>query len=923
MSQPKRLFIIDAMAMAFRNFHAFSQRPLSTDTGFPTSAIFGSALFLIRLIEQEKPDYILVATDSAGPNFRHEMYPDYKANRGEMPEDLAKQIPVLFRLFEALDLPLLKENGLEADDLIGSLVTQYANDNLDCYIVSGDKDFMQLINEHVFLYSPKKGGEVKITDIKGVKEKYHCTPKQVIDVLAVMGDSADNVPGVRGIGEKGATKLVSEYGSLEKIYENVNLITNKRQQKGLLENKEMALLSKKLVTIKTDVKLDVNLEKMLLSKDALANQKLLDFFKEFQFKALTDKIANAINTSNEDVEEAPLPNDADAPVEETIKPARPTQYKLANSPEALNELLTELNTAAIFSFDTETTGLDIVSDKPIGISFSTKSQTGWYLPLIPQHLNGLAVEEVKEKIKPLLQSPDKLKVAHNIKFDYQMLENIGLTPSKPLGDSMLMSYVVDASGRFSLDYLSDRYLGITKIPTKDLIGKKGEIPMFDVDLKLLTKYAAEDADCCFRLYEIMQPSLENKKLTSVYEDMDLPIAIILAKMEKNGIFVDEDLLSKISNDLNKSLKTLTAEIYEIAGEEFNISSPKQLKEIIFEKLKIHEKLGIKKIKKTKSGYSTDMSVLEQLSEHPLARKIIEYRTASKLKSTYVDTLPQLINPKTHRIHTSFHETGTQTGRLSSSNPNIQNIPIRSEVGKNIRKAFKVQDPNNVIISADYSQIELRLLAHISGDKNLKTAFLSGEDIHKSTAATMFKKPLEEVTSNDRSRAKAINYGIVYGMGPKRLAKTTGVTMKEAKDFINAYFESFPRIKDYIENAINSAKETGYSQTFLGRRRPIPGIEEEKGLRAVNAQNMAINSPIQGSAADLIKIAMINIQNHLDQSPLKAKMLLQVHDELVFECPSSEKEELMPVVQSLMINALKLDVPLEVDVGYGENWLEAH
>ncbi len=907
----KRLFVVDAMAMAFRNYHAFGARPLTTASGFPTSAVYGSANFLLKLIETERPDYLLIATDSAGPTFRHDIYPPYKANRGEMPEDLAKQIPVIFRLFEVLDCPLLKQDGLEADDLIGSLVSQNASEELDCYIVSGDKDFMQLINDHTFLYVPRKGGEVSVVDKKGVFEKFGCKPSQVIDVLSLMGDSSDNVPGVAGIGEKGAAKLISTYHSLEGIYENLEEITNKRQKSGLTENKDMAFLSRNLVTIKTDCDLSLSLDHAVMNPDeVLASEELLSFFEEYEFRGLVQKVSKAIESGK-------------GSSKDSKKKTEKLTYRLANSKESLTAFEEELSSADIFAFDTETTGLNIITDKPIGYSFSTKERSGWYLPLLDKHLDGVTVNDVKKVIAKLLEDKSKTKIAHNLKYDLQMTYNLGLEVNGPFEDTMIAAFIIDSSGRFGIDHLSQHYLGIEKIPTSKLIGDKGETPMSEVPLDLLSKYAGEDADCCLRLYQIFKPTLENKKLSSVYYEVDMPLVPILAKMEQTGIFVDAEVLDQISQTLDLRAKELETEIHKIAGESFNISSPKQLQVILFEKLKVHEELGIKRIKKTKSGYSTDVSVLEQLSGHPIASAILEYRQVTKLKNTYVDTLPQLIEPSTNRIHTSFHQTGTQTGRLSSSNPNLQNIPIRTTMGKQIRKAFCAIDNRHLLISADYSQIELRILAHVSGDENLLAAFKSGEDIHKATAATMFGKSLNEVDDTDRSRAKAINYGLIYGMGPQRLSRTTGVSLKEAKDFIEAYFASFPKIRNYIDEAIESARETGYSVTFTGRRRKIEGLDQSGGLTAINAQNIAVNSPIQGSAADLIKIAMNKIQNQLEEKGLKAKMLLQVHDELVFECPKSEEKELMHLVKSCMESAMDLKVPIEVDIGSGHNWLEAH
>lgn len=915
MTTKKRLFIIDAMAMAFRNYHAFGARPLTTADGFPTSAVFGSANFLIKLIETEKPDYLLVATDSKDATFRHDLYPHYKANRSEMPEDLGKQLPVLFELFALLKMQLLKEPGLEADDLIGSIVTQFKSPDLECYIVSGDKDFMQLVDDNTFIYSPRKGGEVTIIDRQGVFEKFSVRPDQVIDVLALTGDASDNVPGVRGIGDKGASKLMGEFHSLDGIYANLDKIANARQRTGLEENREMAFLSKKLVTIKTDCHIPHALEEFSYRPEtALADAKLADFFERFGFRNLHLRVQQAI---------AKAPRDGLGALAQAGGGGHPRHYECINTRQKFESLLVRLRSVDCFAFDTETTGLNIITDRPIGMSLAVEKNAAYYVPLIDAHLEDMTPADVVNAIRPIFDDATKLKVAHNLKFDLQMLNRIGLKVSGPFGDTMMAAFILDSGGKFGLDACSERYLGIKKIPTSDLIGKKGEIPMANVALERLTEYACEDADCCLQLHIMLRPMLEKEGLTSVYQEIDIPLVPILARMEQAGIYLDAEELAKISDQLAVSAQLLESEIYQLAGESFNINSTKQLQVILFEKLKINEELGLKRLKKTKTGYSTDVSVLEQMSAHPLPKKILEYRTVTKLKNTYVDTLPQLIEPTTNRIHTSFHQTGTLTGRLSSSNPNLQNIPIRSEMGKEIRRAFKAERQGWAIVSADYSQIELRILAHLSQDQNLIRAFFSGEDIHRATASTMFAKPLSDVNDLDRNRAKAINYGLMYGMGPQRLAKLTGVSVNEAKALIQAYFAGFPAIKGYIDAAIAQAKENGYSRTVAGRRRRIEGLDDSDGLAVVNAQNTAVNSPVQGSAADLIKLAMIKIQNRLDQSTMAAKMLLQVHDELVFECPDHEINVLEALVRECMEHAMDMRVPLTVEIGHGKNWLEAH
>jgi len=938
MSKPTKLFIIDAMAMAFRNYHAFGQRPLMTSSGIHTSAVFGSAMFMSKLIEDEKPDLLIVATDSREKTFRHDLYPAYKANRTEMPADLADQLPYFFELFSSMGIPVLRQPGMEADDLIGSICKKFASSSLHCFIVSGDKDFMQLIGPNVFMYSPKKNEPALIVDSTAVAEKFGCSPDQVIEVLALIGDTSDNVPGVHGIGDKGAAKLIAEYKTLEGIYDHLESISNAKLKNALSNDRDNAFLSRRLVTIKTDIDLDVGVNEMVVKKDALANEGLLDLFTRLEFRGLTTKIKDRISASasdNLEVQKSKKTSDSgssstDVPISgtnsENVSFSKlGSKYLLANTPELVVRLTQELRDATLFSFDTETTGLNRIEDLPIGISFSTASGTGWYVPLLQKHLNGwLTPDFIKSQLQPFMIDTKKLKVAHNLKFDLQMLHNFGVQVAGPFGDTMLASYILNPIAReHSLDYCALERLAFKKIPTSALMGEKFDRPMSDAPLDELAAYACEDADVVYQLHMRYEELLTEADLMNVYRDIEVPLVPVLARMEQTGVHVDADALGEISMKLDRRAKELEQEIYKEAGQEFNINSPKQLQNILFEKLAIHTKLGLTRIKKTKSGYSTDVSVLESMEEHPLPRAILEYRTVTKLKNTYVDALPQLLNPRTGRIHTNFHQTGTATGRLSSSEPNLQNIPIRKEEGREIRKAFTASAPDRRIVSADYSQIELRLLAHISGDSGLKAAFATGQDIHTATASKIFGVSPDKVSHELRSNAKAINFGIIYGMGPQRLARDTGVSMTEAKSFIEKYFAGFPKIRDYIESAKNSARKLGYSITMTGRRRPIPEINSKERAVMVNGENMAVNSPIQGSAADLVKIAMINTQTRLDSSGLDAKMLLQVHDELVFECHKDQVEAVKQLVRDTMEHAMNLSVPLKVEVGAGLNWLEAH
>lgn len=946
--QPKRLFIIDAMAMAFRSFYAFGMRPLTTSQGLPTSAIFGSAMFLNKLITEMSPDYLVVASDSKEPTFRHQLYPAYKANRTEMPEDLAAQLPDFFRLLDALGCHVLKEPGFEADDLIGTLAQSWASPTCHVFIVSGDKDFCQLVNDHVSLYVPKKGEDAVILDAAGVREKFGVAPLQVIDTLAIIGDTSDNVPGVHGIGEKGAAKLINEYGSLDGIYMHLDQITNKKHRTALEESREMAYLSQKLVTIHKDCTIHVSLPDFACDpRTAVANPKLLDFYRDMEFRGLTAKVeaalkgaggkdqargASAANTRSAKTaeEDPPAPSHEDPAEAGTLFARIQAEsleslpgYQLVADKQSLDGLLATLSRAERFTFDTETTGLDAVSDRPIGISFSVRHGEAYYVPLVQKHLGDLSEAAVRDAVRPLL-SQGQLKIGHNVKFDLEMLKNAGIEVQGPFADTMIMDWLLDATGRsHGLDACCLKHLNYEKIPTASLIGSKGQLPMLDVDLSALTRYACEDADLTLRLYEHVRPLLEEANLLSAFETVEMPLVPILAEMEQTGIYVDMAALAQFSKRLAVMTADLEERIYKEADGEFNINSPKQLQEILFQRLKVHEQLGIKSIKKTKTGYSTDESVLQKLASHPLPKALLEYRTVTKLKGTYVDALQRLVHPKTGRVHTSFHQTGTATGRLSSSDPNLQNIPIRGALGREIRQAFRPQEPDWVIVSADYSQVELRILAHLAQETSLAQAFADGLDIHRATASKIFGVAPEAVDPDMRSKAKAINFGIIYGMGPKRLAAETGTTLDEAKKFIERYFASYPGINAFIEKSIAAARTKGYATTITGRRRPVIGMDDKNMGNVVNAENIAVNSPIQGSAADLIKLAMARIHAELKKSPLQARLLLQVHDELVFECPRGEADTLAALVRDSMTQAMQLTVPLDVEVGIGNTWLEAH
>ena len=949
--QPKRLFIIDAMAMAFRSFYAFGMRPLTTANGQPVSAVFGTAMLMNKLVNEQRPDYLIVTSDSREKTFRHDLYSAYKANRSEMPEDLAVQLPHFFRLLAAYGCPVLRRPGLEADDLIGSLARRFASDALHVYIVSGDKDFCQLINDQIFMYTPKKGDEAVLVDRAGVVAKFGVAPEQVIDCLAITGDASDNVPGVHGIGEKGAAKLVSEFGSLDGIYANLDRVANKKQRTALEEHKERAYLSRQLVTIVTDATLGIELADAACDPElAVANAAMLTLMRELEFRTMTARIEAAMLARGENlaaVGAAPAAIDLavgaagalarsdepDGPPDRPHLTAAPSPQKAAatvasyqrvDTPPALAALVRELKDARAFAFDTETTGLDVAADHPIGISIAVHSGAAWYVPLVDKHLTGITPAEVLAALRPVFAAADAIKVGHNLKFDLAMLNNVGLTVRGPFVDTMICDWLLDATARtHGLDACCLKHLRYEKIKTASLIGAKGEIPMLDCDVDELVRYACEDADLTMRLYHKLMPEIDKAGLGAVLRDIDMPLVPVLARMEQTGVFVDLTALKGLSARLGEAAARLEAEIHLAAGEEFNVNSPKQLSEILFGKLKVHEQLGIKKLRKTKTGYSTDESVLQKLEAHPLPKALLEYRAVAKLKGTYVDALPTMVSRQSGRIHTSFHQTGTATGRLSSSEPNLQNIPIRTGLGQEIRKAFRAGEPGWVILSADYSQIELRLLAHLAGEEALTRAFAAGEDIHRLTASRIFGVPPAEVDATMRSRAKAINFGIIYGMGPRRLAAETGVTLAEAASFIERYFASYPGISRFIEQSVQDARESGETRTVTGRRRPLDGLDDGNRGTQVSAEHIAVNTPIQGSAADLIKLAMIEIDRRLMEKGLKARMVLQVHDELVFECPQDEAKEAQSLIRHAMQNAMRLDVPLEVAVGVGANWLEAH
>ena len=927
-----RTFLIDGTALAYRSFY---------QKGGPGRR-YAYASSLLSLIEREKPDYVLIAMDTKGPTKRHEKYPTYKATRPPMDPDLVKLLPVFEGIATDLGIPVHGLKEWEADDIIGTIAVQAEKDGHEVVIVSGDKDFMQLVSDQVSILNPTQSGNSKIQGAEAVREKFFCRPDQVIDVLALMGDSSDNVPGVPKIGPKHARTLIENFENLDDIYHRIEEVSPPGLAVHLRNGEELARLSLDLVTIRTDLNLDFDLES--LRYQGPDSEACRAKFVKWDFPSLAKRVGG------------------EAPPEEGRK------YHVVSDTNAYAAFLQEVKSTKEIVLDLETTSLRSLEAEIVGLSFSFAEKEAWYLPanlkdpifgpgdrgrtaaeraggldqpdgmfsdpeglttgsgvfndpLTPPEGSDLA--RFIADLKPILEDPTVSVIGQNIKYDLHVLSRYGIRPAAVGFDTLLASFVLNAhQNQHNLDFLSLKHLEVTKIPTSELIGKGSkQISMWDVEVERCGEYACEDADCTYRLFQLFRQALEDSPMRTVFTDIEMPILRIIEEMEENGILLDTDHLAALSIEMGERLEKLTKDIHKEAGEDFNIASPKQLGQVLYEKLKIHEQLGVK-IKKTQPGFSTAASELEQLSEHPLPAAIIEYRRLSKLTSTYVDALPGEVNPVTGRIHTSYHQGGASTGRLSSSNPNLQNIPSRTKEGRRIREAF-VAPKGFRLVSADYSQVELRLLAHLSKDEALMAAFREGADIHHRTASLVFDLSDEKVTGELRSRAKAINFGIIYGMGAQRLAGETGLTPKEAAKFIEQYFEAFPKIKAWIQKAKAEAESTGFAETLTGRRRRIEGMNSSDGRERAAAHNQAVNTPIQGAAADLIKIAMVKVHEALKETHPTTLMLLQVHDELIFEVPKKDVASVSDLVVEAMSSAMALDVPLVVDVGSGKNWLEAH
>ncbi|MFO7890601.1 MAG: DNA polymerase I [bacterium] len=912
----KRLFLIDATALAYRSFFAFISNPLINSKGINTSGIFGFTNTLIKILREEKPYAAACVFDTSAPTFRHKIYTDYKATREKMPDELAEQFPIIKKMVHAFNLPLIEKDGYEADDVIGTLAKKAVKENLDVLIVGGDKDFMQLIEENIKMFVMGRGrsGEVEIIDQQGVVKKVGVTAEKIIDYMALMGDKSDNIPGIPGIGKKTAKKLIVSHGSLENILEKAETLKGEKLKENILDHKQQALLSRKLVTIDTQVPLDIEPDSLQV-KD-INKKELISLFKELEFTSLIGRIKEVI-------------------VNESGDTALEKNYSAVTSREQLQDLISQLQNADCFALDLETTSLEPISTDIVGLSFSLSQGKSYYVPILfpDEDKDGFWFTMTEEQrktlvlssLKPVLENPDIKKYGQNIKFDWLVLKYNNINIQGVAFDTMVAAYLINPSSRrYNLDILSMEYLHLHKISTEELIGSgKKQIGMHKVPLNTIAEYACEDADAVFQLKEILDPKLTDYNMQKLFHTVEMPFVKVLMELEENGVAIDKELLKKLSREMKSELNTIQQEIFDIAGEEFNINSTQQLGIILFEKMKIHELLGIKRVKRTKTGYSTNEQVLQSLSVHPLARKLLDYRKFKKLKSTYVDALPKLINSQTGRIHASFNQTVTVTGRISTSKPNLQNIPIKTELGREIRKAFIAGNKDWKIISADYSQIELRIMAHLSGDTTLIESFRNGEDIHLRTASEIFDVPPDEITDDLRSQAKTINFGIIYGMGAYGLASRLGISNQEAENFIHAYFAKYPMVNTYIANTIAKAYEKGFVTTLLNRRRYLPELKNSNQRIREFGERTAVNTPIQGTAADLIKIAMIRISDNLQDKKWKSKLILQIHDELLFESPADEIESLKEMITKEMTSAIQLTVPIEVDIGAGDNWLEAH
>ena len=921
-----KLFLLDAYALIYRAYYALIKNPRINSKGFNTSAVLGFVNTLEDVLKKENPTHIGIAFDPAGPTFRHKAFEQYKAQREETPEVIRLSVPIIKDIIRAYNIPILEVPGYEADDVIGTLATEAGKRGIRTYMMTPDKDYGQLVGEYVFMYRPKYGDkEFDVMGVEEVKAKFNIqSPTQVIDMLGLMGDASDNIPGCPGVGEKTAQKLIAQFGSIE------NLLANTDQLKGSIKtkvetNREQIEFSKFLATIKTDVPIALDMD--ALKRETPNEEALRKIFEEMEFRTLMERVfKNEKKTT-------PTPAAPQADLfgffadenTDEIKNSNLTRledlsydYQLIDTEEKRQELLQKILTKEIFSLDTETTGTDPITAELVGMSFAYAENQAFYVPVPAEREEA---QKIVNLFKPVFENPKTLKVGQNIKYDMLVLSNYGVEIGGPMFDTMIAHYVLQPELRHGMDYLAEIYLKYETIKIEELIGAKGKNQknMRDLPPSDVYKYACEDADVTLKLKHVLEKELETSNAKPLFEEIEMPLVPVLAYMERNGVRIDTDALKETSKHFTARMNQIEAEVHQLAGMEFNIASPKQVGEVLFDRLKI-----VDKAKKTKTGqYVTSEEVLESLrGKHEIVGKILEHRGLKKLLGTYIDALPQLINPHTGRIHTSFNQTVTATGRLSSSNPNLQNIPIRNEDGKEIRKAF-IPDDGCEFFSADYSQIELRIMAHLSGDPHMIEAFQKGQDIHAATAAKIYKIDLSQVTREQRSKAKTANFGIIYGISVFGLAERLNVDRKEAKELIDGYFQNYPHVKEYMDESIRSAREKGYIETIFKRRRYLPDINSHNAVVRGYAERNAINAPIQGSAADIIKVAMIRIYRRFKEEGLQSKMILQVHDELNFSVVPSEREKIEQIVISEMESAYKMKAPLQADCGWGKNWLEAH
>ena len=923
----KKLFLLDGMALVYRAFFAFNQNPRITSTGLNASAMFGFTNTLLDVINKQKPTHLAVVFDTDKPTDRHIEYEKYKAHREEMPEDLRRSLPYIQQIIEGFNIPVITHDGYEADDIIGTFALQAADLGFDVYMMTPDKDFGQLVRDHVFIYKPgRMGNPDEVLGVPEVLKKWEVERvDQVIDILGLWGDAVDNIPGVPGVGEKTAKKLIQEFGSVENILANTDKLKGAMKEK--FENhREQALMSKRLATINIAVPVALHPNDLILTPPD--EEKLKDIFALLEFRTMMKRVfgepgaaatTNNKNSMQGSLFDVPQESAAPDPVQEfkTINDVK-HHYGLCTTDEQIQQALQAMEAAAEFCFDTETTGLVAFDADIVGLALSSKPHEGYYIPF-PREFD--AAKTLFARFQGLFSS-NKVKVAQNLKYDMMVLQRYGVSIADPCFDTMLAHYLIEPDMRHNMDLLSESYLHYKPVSIESLIGKKGaaQMSMAMVDVERVKEYAVEDADITLQLKQKLESELHNRNVGNVFHKLEMPLVPVLAGMEQEGVRIDTGFLQDYSKTLLQQSLEIQTQIFALAGEEFNISSPMQVGKVLFEKLKL-----VDKPKTTKTGqYQTDEETLLSLSgEHEIIQRILDFRQLQKLKGTYVDALPQLVNPRTGRVHTSFNQAVAATGRLSSQNPNLQNIPIRTELGKEVRRAFVARDDNHVLLSADYSQIELRVIAHVSKDEGMMEAFRQGIDIHTATASRVWGVPLEDVDKDMRRKAKTVNFGIIYGISAFGLSQRVGISRKEAKEIIDNYFEKFPGVKQYMDSTIAFAQQHGYVETILGRRRYIRDINSRNATVRGFAERNAINAPIQGSAADMIKLAMIRIHEWLESNHPETKMILQVHDELLFDVPKQAIDTIAPHIQHLMQTAMNLEVPVVVEYGTGDNWLQAH